>query len=125
MSAFARAIATLHADSDLSTPCGWYWAWNRPAPRGIEVDFQADEATMSVDLLALRGVETRPSSLAFGTGPLNSVAPQRALDIAIADVPVDVEYADLVGIGADLFTVESPEVDVECLTWRLTLSEVV
>jgi hypothetical protein len=123
MSAFARALASLHADPNLSVACGWAYGWDRAAPRTLVADLELLTVTLSIEPVAVRGIRGEPIDR---TGALiggGGVAPRDTLDIPVASLPADVMRRDLITIGGESYTVETPERDIEALTWRLILAK--
>jgi lysophospholipase L1-like esterase len=106
MNAFARALAALHRDPNLSVACTW-----TAAPEWLPLGS-----------ISLRGIESQPAERAFGDGGLGAITGRRFLDVAVADVPGRVRRGDTITIGADVLTVEVAELDIEGITWRLTLA---
>lgn len=123
MSAFSRAVATLHANLDVSVACTWHPGWDRPAPRTVLMNLETETYSMSVEGLAIRGVRSQASGGAFGAGPRGAVADRQSVDIAIADVPDGLEHGDLLIIEGATFMVEEAPRDVEGVTWNITLSD--
>lgn len=121
MNAFADALADLHADPDVSVACEWAPGWDRDWPRTLLMNLQTGEATLTVETQALRGVEAKPVEGGFGYQP-GVIAGRRNIDLVRTDLPVDAMRGDLLMVGADSLTVETAEVDLEGLTWRLMLS---
>lgn len=123
MSAFADALAALHADLNLSVACEWAYGWDRDAARTLELDLELLTGTLSIDTVAVRGILGAPIDR---TGALlggGGVAPRDMLDIPAASLPADAMRRDLIVIGAASYTVETPERDMEALTWRLILAK--
>lgn len=123
MTAFARAVAALHRDANLSVACEWYPGWDRDASRALAVDFEAEEYSLSTEGTAVRGIRSQEVAPTFGPGNLGGMAGREYLDLAITDLPADVTRGDTIQIGVATITVEAVERDVEALTWRITLSE--
>ncbi|MBR0649516.1 hypothetical protein GXW78_07585 [Roseomonas terrae] len=107
MSVFDDAVAALHSDPNLSTACTW----------------SAGPARAPAGPVAFRGIESRPEMQEFGGATLGTVTPRREVNVPRAALPVDPERGDRITIGAEAFKVETAELDIEGVTWRLTLSE--
>lgn len=122
MSAFSAAVATLHADTNLSIACTWSYGWDRAAGRTLALDFEAETYALEAAAVSLRGIQAQPEQPTFGA-QRGAVVPRRELDLAAADLPARAMRGDLITIGADAFVVEIAELDIEGVTWRLTLSE--
>lgn len=122
MTAFARAVAALHRDVNLSVACEWFHGWSRGTPRTLLADLQVETYSLSADGLAIRGTRSQESGSTYGAGPRGAVADQQLIDIAIADVPAGLLHGDLLVIDGTTFTVEEPNRDAEAVTWRITLS---
>jgi hypothetical protein len=122
VTAFAAAVAALHRDPNLSVACIWAPGWGRAWPRGMALDLDAGTATLSVDTVGLRVIDAAPVEGGLGLGQPGVIAGRRNIDLAAADLPGEAMRDDLLTIGADTFRVETAEMDVEGLTWRLMLS---
>lgn len=122
MSAFATALASLHADANLSVACTWYPGWGRDQVMALEPAPDVAAYLLTVTGTALRGIRSQEQAQSFGAGVVGGVAEREFLDVAIADL-ADMRRGDLIVIGAGAFLVETVERDNEALTWRLTLSE--
>lgn len=123
MSAFAVALASLHADPNLSVSCSWAYGWGRDAPRTLVLDLVTGAGSLSIDDVPVRGVRWQPQEASFGGPQLGAVTSRQRLDVAVAALPAEVQRGDLVVIGAQTFGVEMAERDIEALTWRLTLGK--
>lgn len=106
MNAFARALAALHRDLNLSVECTWV-----PAGGDLETDG-----------VTVRGVLAMPVDQAFGAGPLAAMAERLRIDVLVADVATIVRN-DRLWIDGASRRIEQVERDIEGLTWRLTLSK--
>lgn len=107
MTAFERALRSLHRDRHLAVACTWTAGPERD-PAGP---------------VAFRGVQSQPVEPTYGGGPLGGVTPRRWLDVAVVDLPAAPMRGDAVTIGGEAFAVEAAELDPEGVTWRLTLSD--
>lgn len=123
MSAFARALAALHRDVNLSAECAWHAGWARDAVRALAIDMEAGTYALSSEGTLARGIRSQEVAPAFGAGGVGGMTGREFIDIAVADLPDAVQRDDIVTIGADVFMVEAAERDAEALTWRITLSE--
>lgn len=123
MSAFSQALAALHADPNLSVACEWAPAWDRPYPRTLTINLLSGVATLAVETVVVRGVRGQEIAPAFGVAGSGSVAGRQAIDISIADLPLPARRNDILRIDAATYRVESPERDLEALTWRIPLAE--
>ena len=105
-SAFARALAALHADPNGTVAATWSTGPARPLP--------------AYGPIAFRGPYTEENR-AFGGG----VGGPRTIDIAIADLPAEVLRDDIIIIEPDTnpvtYKVDQVERDLEGLTWRVAL----
>jgi len=101
MNAFARALASLHRDGNLSVACTWQRGAGAP--------------------VACRGILSQPVEEAFGAAQRGGVARRVAIDIAVADVP-DIARGDVITFDDSAHKVETALRDTEALTWRLILS---
>ncbi len=122
MSAFARALAALHRDANLSVACTWYPGWDRDEQRAFVLDNELADYIASVTGTAVRGIRSQEQAPAFGAGSLGGIAGREFLDVAVADLPA-VKRGDFIVIGGSTYRVETTERDIEALTWRLTLSD--
>lgn len=121
MTAFARALAALHRDANLSVACTWYPGWQRDPLLAMEPAPNTADYLLTVTGTAARGIRSQEQAQSYGAGGLGGIAAREFLDIALADLP-DVRRGDFIEIDGETFTVETPERDTEALTWRLTLS---
>lgn len=122
MTAFARALAALHRDGNLSVACTWYPGWDRDEQRAFVLDNEVADYLASVTGTAVRGIRSQEQAPAFGAGSLGAIAGREFLDVAVADLPA-AKRGDFIVIGGAIFKIEAAERDIEALTWRLTLSE--
>jgi hypothetical protein len=102
MSAFAAALATLHADPNMAE-AGQYrrppWPW---APARI--------------------IRTAPNADMGGLGGPGARAGYLYADVPVAALAYTPQRGDEVKLGAVVYTVEDAERDTLGLSWRLTLS---
>ena len=122
MTAFARAVAALHRDPNLSVACTWAPGWDRAWPRGLALDLEAGTAVLSVETVGVRIIDSAPIEGGFGTSQPGAIAGRRNVDAAVSDVPGTVMRGDMLTAGADDLLVETAEMDPEGVTWRLMLS---
>ena len=122
MTAFARALAALHRDVNLSVACTWYPGWERAASLALAPPPDVAEYLLTVTGTAVRGIRSQEQAPSFGAGGIGGITGREFLDVAVADLP-DVQRGDFIVIDGATFKIETPERDTEALTWRLTLSE--
>lgn len=123
MSAFAAALAALHRDPNISVECSWAPGWERSGSRGLVADLVVGTVSLVAYPAPLRGVRSQPIDAGFASpGGNGAVTARQTLDVAQADLSAAPMRNDLVVIGAENFTVEKAERDLEALSWRLTLS---
>ena len=102
MNAFASALATLHADTNLAVAA----RWRRP-PEGW------------TDIRVIRSV---PGERIPGLAGPGSRGASRSVDIAAADISGTPAKGDEVWIDGDTFKITGVDADTEGLSWRCTLS---
>lgn len=124
MTAFARAAAALHRDANLSVECSWAPGWDRAWPRTLRMDIEAETATLDMELSDMRGVETKRTAETFAAGTMGGLSQSVDIDLADADLPAPPQRGDVIVIGDVGYEVETAALDVEGVSWRLTLAEV-
>jgi hypothetical protein len=102
MSAFAAALAALHADPNMAE-AGYYrrppWPW---APTRI--------------------VRTAPNDVMASLGSPGARAGSLSVDVLAAALTTTPQRGDELKLGTIVYTVEDSERDTLGLSWRLTLS---